>query len=193
MSLRHEAPRLTAEQRDAILDLAARLQARHEETTDLDALAEAAEEAGLEPRFVHEAARSLAQPPPVPLRSTTPEGRIVGQAALAGLTVVNALMVLTPLGRIATSPFGVPFLLVAGIVGYLGAKGRLPFWAVPGSIFATLVGTRSFLVVVSPAPQTTLTHNVDATITFEFAVALLVGLVTAAAIRLFTPRMAPVS
>lgn len=62
MSLEHEAPRFTPAQRDEILNLAARLQTQHEATVGTDELMRAAEEAGLAPRFVQEAAMRLGQP-----------------------------------------------------------------------------------------------------------------------------------
>ncbi len=62
MPLEHDgAPRFTAEQRDEILSLANRLQAQHEGTVGTDELVRAAEEAGIDPRFVHEAAMRLGQ------------------------------------------------------------------------------------------------------------------------------------
>ena len=68
MPLDHEeGPRFSSEQRDAILNLAARLQGEHEATVGADELARAAEEAGIDPRFVQEAAMRMGQKtPPLP-------------------------------------------------------------------------------------------------------------------------------
>ncbi len=59
----NDAPRFTAEQRDEILNLANRLQAQHEGTVSADELVRVAEEAGIDPRFVHEAAMRLGRKP----------------------------------------------------------------------------------------------------------------------------------
>lgn len=60
MPLEHQDdPRFTPEQRDEILNLANRLQAQHEATVGADELVRVAEEAGIDPRFVHEAAMRL--------------------------------------------------------------------------------------------------------------------------------------
>ena len=62
-----EGPRFTSEQRDAVLNLAARLQGEHEATVGADELARTAEEAGINPRFVQEAAMRMGQKtPPLP-------------------------------------------------------------------------------------------------------------------------------
>jgi hypothetical protein len=60
-NFRDEGPRLTPEQRDEVLSLAARLQAHHEATVDVEELARVASEAGIDPRFVHEAALRIGQ------------------------------------------------------------------------------------------------------------------------------------
>lgn len=60
MALEHDnVPRFTPEQRDKILNLASRLQAQHETTVSADELVRVAEEAGIDPRFVQEAAMRL--------------------------------------------------------------------------------------------------------------------------------------
>jgi hypothetical protein len=61
--LEHDAPRYTPEQRDAILNLATRLQMEHETTVGADDLVRAAEEAGIDARFVHDAAMRLGRKP----------------------------------------------------------------------------------------------------------------------------------
>lgn len=60
MPLEHDdAPRFTLDQRDAILNLAARLQVQHEATVGVDELFAEAVAAGIDPRFVHDAAMRL--------------------------------------------------------------------------------------------------------------------------------------
>lgn len=83
MSLEHDpAPRFTPEQRDAILDLASRLQVQHETTVGIDELMRAAEETGLESRFVQEAAMRLGRPAgPLPRSLLVVLGMFVAQAA----------------------------------------------------------------------------------------------------------------
>jgi hypothetical protein len=64
VALEHnDTPRFTAEQRDEILNLANRLQGQHEGTVGADELVRVAEEAGIDPRFVHEAAMRLGRKP----------------------------------------------------------------------------------------------------------------------------------
>ena len=58
-----EPVRLTPAQRDALIDLAARLQAEHAGTVGADELARAAAEAGIEPRFLGEAAARFGTAP----------------------------------------------------------------------------------------------------------------------------------
>lgn len=109
MSLRHDddLPPLTPEQRSEALRLAARLQA---EATSQQEFFRAAEEAGIEPRFLHEAVAHVAQGPA--LQTVVQDGpaiRIVPVGGMAALLAVAALLTAGPLPPFAAC-FALAFL-----------------------------------------------------------------------------------
>jgi hypothetical protein len=120
--------RFTPEQRDEILSLAARLQTQHEATVDIDELARVAREAGIDPRFVHEAAMRVG-------RRTVPLPRSL-LAALAVFTVQAGFFVFVqnpsvPGGR-SLSTFELSFAIaMAFFVGLWVARERRIRWYAP--------------------------------------------------------------
>lgn len=76
-----ETVRFTPAQRDALIDLASRLQAEHEATVGTDELVQAAAEAGVDPRFLSEAAARLESAPAA--SPTDVRDPLVALAALA--------------------------------------------------------------------------------------------------------------
>ena len=77
-----ETVRFTPAQRDALIDLAARLQAEQAASVGMDELAQAAREAGVDPRFLGEAALRL-DAAPAPVVEPGPREALQSLAALA--------------------------------------------------------------------------------------------------------------
>jgi len=122
-----ETVRFTAAQRDALIDLAARLQAEQEATVGMDELARAAEEAGVDPRFLSEAARRLETPAEVGPREAI--------AALAGLALFDALFfgIVARSWLFPMSPMmGIPLLAVAAFAfAWIFGRPRALRWVAP--------------------------------------------------------------
>lgn len=138
MPLEHgDTPRLTTEQRDRVLDLAARLQAQHESTVAVDDLAEAAAEAGIEKRFVQEAVRSLEVEAQPDLSYRLPLGLFVAQAVAFMLQK-----------DITVSAWQRPLILHEAVVAAMIAFA-LAAWASQSR------ANRSYVVVVPPLVWTT--------------------------------------
>lgn len=117
--------RFTPAQRDALIDLAARLQAEHEATVDAQELARAAAEAGIDPRFLHEAAiRMQAQPAPAP-RTSAETDRRTAVAALVTLAIVDTLFFLIrPRGYVLPREYGMLIALASLCASALIARFR---------------------------------------------------------------------
>ncbi|RYG27010.1 hypothetical protein EON82_01035 [bacterium] len=146
MPLEHEPTHLTPEQRDRVLDLAARLQQQHEAGIRIDDLAQAAAEAGIDERFVRQAVRSVVGTPPAhpePTRVIPAPDRNIACILLGVLTLFNVLMSLT-LSRGFLNPVGtIWFGLLAAVTGFWSVKGRLPVWLVSAVLMMTLLITKT--------------------------------------------------
>lgn len=140
VSLEHDAPHFTPEQRDEILSLANRLQARHEGSVGADELVRVAEEAGIDPRFVQEAALRLGQ-------KSRPLPRSLGVAF--GLFVLQAgffvfIQNLSIGGGRSVSAFEVSFAIaMAFFLALWAARERRVRWFTP--LVALSVWTALFL------------------------------------------------
>lgn len=134
MALEHrfdEEARLTSEQSKRVVDLAARLQAEHDRTVGVDDLAQAAAEAGIETRFIHEAARRVRTEatPPAPETAYETWPLALGLLAMLGFGACYA----EP-GLRAWLFYGLPWLLHLAAPLALGcALGRrgAPAWFLP--------------------------------------------------------------
>jgi hypothetical protein len=180
--LEHEPTRLTPEQRDRVLDLAARLQSQHEAGIGVDDLVQAAAEAGIDPRFVHMAARSVVATPPEPPARTIPSpDRHVAGILMGVLTMLNAVVSLLHLGRAESSVGAVWFILLAGVTGVWAVRGRLPVWLVPAVLLMTLLTTQTFLHFVGHRDYDRYREIVMMVMILQTVVALIAGAVTRAA------------
>lgn len=125
-----ETVRFTPAQRDALIDLATRLQAEHEATVGTEELVQAAAEAGVDPRFLSEAAARLESAP----AASPPAVRdpLVALAALAlfdflflGIVVRHWFFPIAPGLRL-------PLLLAAAFAfSTVCARHRALRWAAP--------------------------------------------------------------
>ncbi|RYG27011.1 hypothetical protein EON82_01040 [bacterium] len=145
MALEHEPQRFTPDQRDEILNLAAHLQVRHQDTLDADELIQAAQEAGIDPRFVHEATMRLAQKSrPLPRSLLLALGTFVLQAGF--FVFVQAPMI--PGGR-SVSSFELAFAVAtAFFIALWAARERRVRWFAPlvalAVWFALFLATTAF-------------------------------------------------
>ena len=136
----HDAPRFSPEQSARLLDLATRLEAQHQSTVGVEELVRAAEEAGIDPRFVRQAAAIL----PTHESAAAPYLR-------PGLGALSAFgLALFALGSIPSMPFvqqrfpGTAVLAliatVAALGGYTLGRQGAPGWVPPA------LGTLAFLL-----------------------------------------------
>jgi hypothetical protein len=137
VALEHDAvPRFTPEQRDEILNIAARLQAQHEGTVGADELIRAAQEAGIDPRFVHQAAMQVARKPQV-THTNAPLVAIVLFTLQAGLFMRGQVHWY----RQGSNPFDLPTMFCAfffaAVLGHFAGRDRRLRWCVPLITLAT--------------------------------------------------------
>ncbi len=109
MQRHDELPPLSAAQQTEVLRLAARLQAEHESTTSFECLVRAAQEAGIEERFLQEAVERVAATP-------RPYGPTLQPASLWAAPAL--VLIAAALGALV--PFFPPFPFVA-FLGFLFA------------------------------------------------------------------------
>jgi hypothetical protein len=148
MAFEHQPSRLTAEEQQLTINLAAILQARHEETLGVDELAEIAKEAGLRPEFVYEAVRVQN----AHLENARPGAKDL--AALYGLTVglvlLNILFTFNFAVREMFISSAAVFLLLflAAVTGFRRGQAWRTAWVGPVVLLLAFAVTQGIYVAI---------------------------------------------
>ncbi len=147
MPLENLPPRLSPQQRDRAIELAARLQAEHGESIGVDELASAAEQVGIQPQFVHEAARIQMAEEQAALRA---KDRRTAYALVGSLILINFAITFVPAVRtsLVSSAAGFALLALAGFSSSWCVKGRLSAWVGPSAILSTFAATQAIYVAL---------------------------------------------
>jgi hypothetical protein len=136
MAHEHESQRLTVEEQQRTINLAALLQANHDQTMGIDELAEIAKSYGIRSEFVRQAAQLRTAN-----RSREKTADLLANSAMAILALLNVASLSMPtLGKVMTrTPLGLMLLILAAVSSFRRGRTWCLAWVAPLSIFVTLV------------------------------------------------------